>query len=469
MGNQMRIGWPFTSSVGAMVLVSILNCAVDPADGIVKPNHIVVVGVDTLRSDHMSAWGYRRPTTPSIDALAETEAVLFENAYSSSSWTLPSMASMFTSLHPVQHQVVDRGFRLDPSLSTLAGALSDEGWLTAGFVTHIYVSSLFGLDSGFDEFHELSIDWSFEEGHQLRADAVNEEVLPWLTANADEQFFVYIHYFDPHWDYDPPGRWSEEFIDPGYKGPAEGTWQYISRFLPLDKLMPPRALQRVIDLYDGEILWTDDQIGRLVDHLKSLGIWDETLFVLLADHGEELQDHGSMHHIRTLFEEVLRVPLLFKLPGGRSESIRSRVPQRISNLDIAPTILDLAGIDSPSDFEGQSLRPLMSQESGRDRPIFAHTLRHESDKATLIQGDLKVIHTKTPGREDTELYDLSVDGKESTDLSEADPAMTQQALDRLLIEIEGMRTWSEDRNLEPDPTSLTAEQIEHLRALGYVD
>jgi arylsulfatase A-like enzyme len=175
-----------------------------------------------------------------------------------------------------------------------------------------------------------------------------------------------------------------------------------------------------------------------------------------------------MHHIRTLYEEVLRVPLLFKLPGGRGRSIRPRVAERISNLDIAPTILDLAGIEPPSDFEGRSLRPLMSQV-GRDRPIFAHTLRHESDRATLIQGDLKVIHSMVPGEEGTELYDLGVDDKESTDLAETNPAMTRQALDRLLSEIERMRIWGKDRNLELDPTSLTAEQIEHLRALGYVD
>ncbi len=449
-------------------LLPLLNCAAEPRTETKPPKHIVVVGVDTLRSDHLSGWGYERSTTPNLDQMAEQESVLFENAYSSSSWTLPSMASVFTSLHPMQHQVVDRGFRLDPSLATLAGLLSENGWRTAGFVTHIYVSSLFGLDSGFGDFFELSIDWSFEEGHQLRADALNREVFPWLSTHADEQFFVYIHFFDPHWDYDPPAPWSSEFTSPDYPGPATGSWAYLRDFLPLDMLMPEPALQRVIDLYDGEILWTDHQVGRLIEHLRSLGIWDDTLFVLLADHGEELQDHGSVHHIRTLYEEVLRVPLLVKTPGGREPATRSRVTERVSNLDIAPTILDFAGVKPDADFEGRSLRPLMKQ-SGRDRPIFAHTQRHLSDKATLIQDNLKVIHSWAPGEEGTELYDLDSDPDERTDLSALDPEETQRALDRLLGEIQRMRAWSQDRELQLDPTSLSPEQIEHLRALGYVD
>jgi len=432
------------------------------------PERIVVVGVDTLRSDHLSGYGYSRPTSPVLDRLAIDESVVFENVYSSSSWTLPSMASIFTSLHPMQHQVVDRGYRLDSSLATLAGILSAAGWKTAGFITHIYVSSLFGLDSGFDDYRELSIDWSFAEGHQIRADALNAVVLPWLAMHAEERFFVYIHFFDPHWDYDPPAEWADAFVDPAYTGPATGSWEFISEFLPVDRLMPQADLTRVIDLYDGEISWTDHQIGRLIDHLRSLGIWDESLFVVLADHGEELQDHGSMHHIRTLYEEVVRVPLILKPPGGRASDQRARIAERVSNLDIAPTILDYADIAPPPDFEGRSLQPLM-HAPGRDRPVFAHTQRHRSDKAMSIVDDLKIIHSWAPGQEGTELYDLKTDPDERSDIAAKDAVATQKALDHLFEEIERMRVWSDEHDLRLDPTSLSPEQLEHLRALGYLD
>ncbi|MEJ2086451.1 MAG: sulfatase [Acidobacteriota bacterium] len=452
----------------AIVGIGLWTACSDQGDKTSVPERIVVVGVDTLRADHLSGYGYSKRTSPVLDRLASDEAIVFENVYSSSSWTLPSMASIFTSLHPMQHQVVDRGYRLDSSLATLAGVLQAAGWRTAGFITHIYVSSLFGLDSGFDEYHELSIDWGFAEGHQLRADALNAVVLPWLTKHTGERFLVYIHFFDPHWDYDPPGDWADAFLDPAYAGPANGSWEFISEFLPVDQLMPEADLSEVIGLYDGEISWTDFQIGRLIVHLRSSGLWDDSLFVVLADHGEELQDHGSMHHIRTLYEEVVRVPLIIKPPGGRAGDQRVGIAERVSNVDIAPTILDYAGIPSPPDFQGRSLRPLM-RSVGRDRPVFAHTQRHRSDKAMSIVENLKIIHSWAPGQEGTELYDLSTDPDERTDLAAKDPAITQQELDRLFAEIERMRTWSDEHDLKFDPTSLSPEQLEHLRALGYLD
>ena len=463
----MRFSTTMLLVIGLLV-VAIGGCGDPAVENGSDLRQIVVVGVDPLRPDHLTSWGYKRDTTPGLDRMAREEATVFERAYASSSWTLPSMTSVFTSLHPMQHQVVDRGYKLDSKLDTLAGTLSDRGWKTAAFITHIYVSSLFGLDSGFDEFHELSIDWEFAEGHQLRADALNEEVLPWLSANADERFFLYVHVFDPHWDYDPPAAWAERFIDPEYRGPASGSWKFIEQYIPTEQLMDKPELDRVVDLYDGEIAWTEHQIGRLIDHLRNLGIWNQALFVLLADHGEELQDHGSMHHIRTLYEEVLRVPLIIKPPHGRSDQARSRVTERVRNLDIAPTILDFAGISSPADFEGISLRPLMSQ-LGRDRPVFAHTQRHLSDKAALIVDDVKVIHSWAPGQEGTELYDLAADPKEAQNLSSEDPEGTAEARSLLLNEIERMRAWSRERELERATPALTPEQIEHLRALGYVD
>ena len=232
--------------------------------------------------------------------------------------------------------------------------------------------------------------------------------------------------------------------------------------------MSPASLRRVKDLYDGEILWTDSQIGLLIEHLKDLGLWQDTLLVLLADHGEEFQEHGSVHHIRTLYEEVLRVPILIRPPGGRGADTRPRVPERIRNIDIAPTILDIAGVEVPDGFEGTSLRPLM-YEAGSDRRVFAHTQRHMSDKAALIEDNMKLIYTWAPGQEGTELYDLAEDHVERNDLTADEASTADELTEKLLDEIQRMKKWSVDRDLIRVPTTLTDEQVEHLKALGYVN
>jgi arylsulfatase A-like enzyme len=242
----LRFSRQFNAAILALVVVAV--AVVVLLRGGPKPNNIVLICVDTLRSDHLSGYGYDRPTTPNLDALVAEEGITFENAYASAPWTLPSVASVFTSLHAPQHGVEDQGTSLSEDATTLSELLSGNDWLTAAFVTHIYVSSLFGLDQGFSEFHELSIDWNFKEGFQLRADQLNRRVLPWLAQHADSRFFLYLHYFDPHWDYSPPSPYRARFTDPDYLGPADGTWNHLQNYLPVERLMPPEDLQHTEDL-----------------------------------------------------------------------------------------------------------------------------------------------------------------------------------------------------------------------------
>lgn len=429
------------------------------------PERVILVGIDTLRADRLSSYGYQRETSPNLDRLAAEEAVRFERAYAPSSWTLPSMTSLFTSLHPPQHLVEDRGSRLAPDVPTLAGAFASRGWLTAGFATHIYVSSLFGLDSGFSEWRELSIDWNFREGQQLRADALNDHVLRWLDQHQDKRFFLYIHFFDPHWDYDPPPPYDRHFIDPDYKGRARGTFGYLRRFLDEERLVSPADLRRINDLYDGEILWTDFQLGRLFAHLRERGLWDDTLLALTSDHGEEFQEHGSFHHIRTLYEEVLHVPLLIKLPGGRPSEWRSTVTERVPLIDLSTTLLHLSGVDVPDTFEGRTLVPLM-RAAGEDRPVFARTLRHTEGKIALIESRYKLIRSNAAGSP-IELYDLTADpGEKRSAAAESNrTGRLEEQADAWLEKMRASRSGLGESNL---PVVLTPEQREHLRSLGYL-
>ncbi len=331
--------------------------AAEPAS-LATPARVIAIGINTLRPDRLSAYGAVRATSPNLERLVG-EGVRFDRAYASSPWTLPSMASVFTSLSPPQHGVEDRGARLDANVPTLARAFTEAGWRSAGIVTHIYVSRRFGLDSGFADWSELGIDENFREGQQPRADIVVDAVLAWLRLHASERFFLYVHLFDPHWDYAPPAPFDRRFTDPGYGGPADGSFRWLRRFVGGRAAMAPADLAQVIALYDGEIAFTDAQLGRLFAAMRERGIWDDTLVAVFADHGEEFQEHGSVHHIRTLYDEVLRVPLLLKPAGGRSPGMRAVVPERVRLLDVAPTLRELSGLRAPPTFRGESLVPLL--------------------------------------------------------------------------------------------------------------
>jgi arylsulfatase A-like enzyme len=430
------------------------------------PKRVIVICVDTLRADHVSAFGYPRETTPNIDQMLAKEGIGFTAAHAPSSWTLPSSASLFTSLNVHTHRVENRKDTLHHRVPTVAGSFTRAGWWSAAFITHIYVSSLFGLDSGFREFIELSISWKFGEGRQLRAGALNEYVFDWLEENAKKPFYLYLHYFDPHWDYDAPSPYDRLFTDPDYMGPADGTWRYLQDYLPRTRRLSEESLEHIIALYDGEIAYTDYHLGELFRRLKNIGIWEETLLVLLSDHGEEFQEHGSVHHMRTLYEEVLRVPLIFKLPGGRPEGWRPLVDARVSTLDVGPTLLDLAGIEIPPTFQGRSLLPLM-KAGGPDRNITARTVRFRSDKMALIASGKKLIAPFGRRRGPSELYDLDADPGERRSVAKRyreDAALLKEEIERMLT------GHPEDsaRPVRGSKAELSPEQREQLEALGYV-
>ena len=432
--------------------------AADPATA--RPARVVAIGIDTLRPDRLSVYGAARATSPNLERFA-AEGVRFDRVFAASSWTLPSMASVFTSLMPPQHGVEDRGRRLGAGVPTVAQAFTDAGWLSAGIVTHIYVSSRFGLDAGFTDWRELAIDPSYREGRQPRADVVVDEALAWLRHHASERFFLYVHLFDPHWDYAPPAPYDRRFTDPAYAGPADGSYRWLRGFVGGRKPMAPADLAQVIALYDGEIAFTDAQLGRLFAGMRELGLWDDSLVAVFADHGEEFQEHGSVHHIRTLYDEVLHVPLLLKPAGGRTPAMRTVVSERVRLIDVAPTLLEVCGVRAPSTFRGESLVPLL-RAPGADRDVFARTLRHDSDKVAITSGRYKLIHRFTPGRESDELYEVASDPGERHPLQEDLPEIAAALRERALA-------WA----AEPSPAArgnvveLTPLQREQLQALGY--
>ncbi len=414
---------------------------------------VVVISIDTLRRDHLSLYGYPRRTTPGLDALAR-ESVVFEDAVSTSSWTLPAHASLLTSTAPSVHGATTSKVGLSSSLPGLPRVLKDAGYFTQAFATHVYLSKEYGFGEGFDRHRYLP---------ETRAEEVTDQAIQFLEAKADSDFFLFLHYYDPHWHYDPPAPYDRAF-DPKYEGKTTGIWWNFKDYDASS--IDAKDLHHIQALYDGEILYTDRQVERLVQEMKRLGVFENALVVVTSDHGEEFLDHGEWEHQKTLYEEQLRIPLLVKLPAAAMAS--QRVKGQVSLVDVAPTILAVLGVPAPETFEGRSLLDAARSGEAAATEAWAET-EHTIDgsrKFAARRGDSaeKAIFTLTEGALAIELFDLATDSREKEGL---DPGAGLSSLEKrlaaYLADAEARR-----RGRTSPPVELGPEELERLRALGYV-
>ncbi len=420
-----------------------------------KSKGIVLISIDTLRRDHVSLYGYPRRTTPGLDALAR-ESVVFDDAVSTASWTLPAHASLLTSTYPGVHGAVNAKVGLSPEWPRLPGILRAEGFFTQAIVTHVYLSRAYGFGEGFDRHHYLP---------DTRAEEVTNDAIGFLEERGDRNFFLFLHYYDPHWHYDPPPPYDKAF-DPSYRGSANGIWW---NFKDLNAAtIDPKDLHHIVALYDGEILYTDRQLERLFQEMKRLGVYDDSLVVITSDHGEEFLDHGMWEHQKTLYEEQLRIPLMMKLPGGAKGP--RRVEGQVSLIDVAPTILDLQGIASPATYQGRSLLSSIDRGKADVREQAWAETEHTLDGSHKIavrkgrQGK-KAIFTLKGNATSIELYDLSRDQKEQTNLDEPTSRDgLEKGLAAYLAEIARQRV---NKGKSPD-VILDRRDLERLRSLGYI-
>ena len=452
-----------------LVLITVLLCVAEiqaaPVVEKNKPNILFII-IDTLRSDHAGCYGYNRPTTPELDRLA-SEGILFQSAIASSSWTIPSIMSIFTALDPSLHGVTSHSDRLGPGFATFAGSLKQGGYQTAGIVSTPSLVSQFGFNTGFDFYDDISIpmnvgmDLSEQDksatGYHLKetSEPVTRLAVGWLRNRRDAKkpFMLFLHYFDPHVDYQPPAEYAAMFTDPSYAGSRDGT-----EILSLkNKLLTQEDKKHIVDLYDGEIRYTDDQIARLFEELRSLDLYSNTLIVVTSDHGEEFWDHGSLGHGHTLYEEQVKVPLVIKLPGG--ESAGTVCTNLISHVDLMPTIL--ARVDLP--ISSQCQGAIVSWEEKQT----ASECRMETD----IEGSIKAIRTYTHKyikhfpSDAEEAFRLSEDPGEKKNLAESQkpPADFREVLAHF-------DKWAEILKTAKPGVKITIddELSRKLRSLGYV-
>ncbi|MFQ5599080.1 MAG: sulfatase, partial [Candidatus Krumholzibacteriia bacterium] len=341
-------------------------------------HHVIVVLVDTLRHDALGCYGNPWRSTPHIDALA-AEGVRFDQAISSSGWTLPAVASLFTGAWPQIHGGLGKDVVLTPirdEIPTAAEVFRAAGFNTIGLANAAFVSPLLRLDRGFDVFdHRYAYNWEIR-----RADETIDEALRLIRARGKGSSFVFIHLFDPHLDYDPPPEYATRFTRGRHEPTPPLSWQ-ACQDLRREGGQPPTTddLEYVGQVYLGEVGFIDAQIGRLVDELRGLGLYERTTLVITSDHGEEFWDHGGFEHGHTLYDELIRIPLILK-PASGFVPVRRVVDEQVRIIDVMPTVFDLLEIDPPETFEGVSLLPLVQGRQTVERPAFGEGTLYGADK-----------------------------------------------------------------------------------------
>ena len=448
------------------------------------PNVLLVV-IDTLRADHVGTYGYRHPTTPNIDNLAD-RAVVFEKVVSQAPWTAPAMASLFTGLYPSVHGL-DGGIvwgegttssgslpfavqkTLPPSHQTLAEVFRHAGYATAGFVSNLYVNSIFGFAQGFDHFDDEYADYNLEQGEvKRRAEVTNKRVFEWLQAGLEEPFFLFVHYNDPHWPYDPPPPFGRGFIS-SYRGSFTPT--KTREVVVTHREVPPplsdQDLAYIVGLYDGEIQYVDAYLGKLLAAVRKLPTARDLVTVVTADHGEEFLDHGAFNHGYTLYEEQTSVPFILSAPARFNPR---RVSQQVRLIDAVPTLLELAGVGNQnSKFQGRSLVPLLAGSTLEPIDAFSEATNFGGQSALRSSDSDKLIHSLADPR--WLLFDLGSDPGELNDLA-------AQHADRLRELITRLETWREKNSAlrgqiniagtGVDRVVLDEEMKRGLEALGYI-
>lgn len=420
-----------------------------------KPAHrILLISIDTLRAGAVSSRG-----TVNIDALAR-DSVVFTRASSPAPWTLPALASVMTGVSPRVHLATGLGDRVPERLTTLAEALKRQGLRTAAIVSSPLLGREINLDQGFQEYMVFPSRAGESPAPPPRlADLASR----WLRGHPKDGFFLWVHFYDPHTPWEPPPGYLKGMEPPPGMGPRLTAAEHLG--IRLGERVPSAAEREWMRrLYEAEVRWVDDAVGSLMAELKRSGMYDGTLVVLLSDHGEEFWEHGSVGHGHTLYEELLHVPFLVKLPGSAPRTVD--VP--VSTASVAATLLDLAGKPLPSGYPAaRSLVPFLRGGTLPAEPLLSTGLQRVEEQEAILFGGFKLVRWETSGRQ--ELYDLSRDPQEKTDLS-ASSAKTVQEGTRLLdrFEAESDRARKSLGILRRERVPLDPEARERLKALGYV-
>jgi arylsulfatase A-like enzyme/cytochrome c-type biogenesis protein CcmH/NrfG len=402
-----------------------------------SPLNVVLITIDTLRADHLGCYGYKQIKTPNIDGLA-ADGVRFASAFAVVPVTLPSHSSMLTGTYPMLSGMHDfSGNKLSPLQPTLASVLKQAGYQTGAVIGAAVLDSRFGLNRGFDFYYDhfdfSRLDEANLDEMERPGNVVADVALDWLGKNSQKKFFLWMHLYDPHSPYHPPDPYSREYA---------------------------------AHLYDGEIAFADEQVGRLLRFLKEKGIYQNTVIVLCGDHGESLGEHGEKTHGFFIYNATMHVPLIIRLPENRlPENAAARtVADPVSLVDLMPTVLGAVGLETPSQVQGRNLlSEFRADQSNRDRVLYGETFlpRIHFNWSELRGSENTKYHFIDAPR--PELYDLAKDPAEVHNLFTEKKAVAEE----MRVKLTGMiRDYSAGKELA-EKTGLDPALMERLKALGY--
>ena len=504
----------------SLPLAALPACDATPTEAAPPPSVVLVV-LDTLRPDHLGCYGYERDTSPHLDQLAE-ESIVFENAQSAAPWTAPSLASLLTSLYPDVHGVKDfpRPRRIHRNAATLAENLSARGYTTAAFTEGGYAKATFGLGRGFDIFPAHagdSVGYTSNMNAPSRLEANLGLADKWLAKRGERPFFLLFHTYEVHSPLCPPVKDLEFFRpthnDEKYRARVCQTIEAWNNKRELDRqgarlmrldafyhayedcppiadregliersdefgeyltkewaVQSPEVVQWVNDLYDAELRYMDAQLSRLWESLKSKGLWENTVVVLVSDHGESLGDNNAMGHGSNLHESLLRALLMVRLPGPTAPRGK-RVDSVVRLIDVMPTLLELTGTDLPENpLQGTSLMPLINGAAD-ERIAFGHSAHPSNAEAgqspySIRRGPWHLIEAVDGST--ARLYHVPSDPQEETDLARSEPAMARELLGILAAQKRQDLTLRKQLGAVGKETEIDSGTLEELRHLGYM-
>lgn len=402
-----------------------------------RPN-LLLISIDTLRADHLGFYGYEPTTSPNLDAFAE-RSVVFDKAISPTGWTLPALASFMTSAYSSTHGCWFFTSTLDPSFTTLAEMLRDAGYDTAAVASHVYQGMRHGLHQGFTHYDDELVRSEQEWKDAVNSVPVSDKGVWWIEQKAAAAdgvpWMLWLHYFDPHYKYIAQEPYTETF-----------------------------GAETEAQRYDTEIAYTDEHLGRVFAALEETGLDEDTLVVFFSDHGEEFYDHGAIGHSHSLYQELVRVPLVIGGPGIEP----GRVAESVRTIDVLPTVLELLGVEAPVELQGLSAAPLMRGERDAGRPAVSELrVNWNKPQDSLVLENWKLIRYTRESGDRYELFDLSVDPAEQDDLAETHPDVVERLVGVLDREVGRARDAAEPYGLIVSDPGASPTELRHLQDLGY--
>ena len=453
---------------------------------------VVFYLVDTLRTDALGAYGSERGDSPALDAFAG-QAAVFEQAYTQAPWTLPSVTTINTSTYPPSHRVLSFSERVGPQVQTLTEYMQSRGYHTVGFVANTNGGRGAGLDQGFDEFTDHKVVSDAARDSASKPGNLMQSLFDWAAADhGDKPLFLYVHTIEPHQPYEgyvpaQPGRFTGDKEENGRLMQLMQDQRKLMAALNTGTLDAPgsRRLEELSarlagrlpdlhDLYGGDVRQADRNFGHLVQLLGRRPRWKDTVVLFVSDHGEEFLEHGGWFHGQSVYQELLHVPFLLRLPGRTDAGLR--IDAEVGLVDVLPTLADIVGGPRMPDWQGRSLLPLLRGETLDPQPVYSmRIITEDNQKAlgdrgetetALIDGNWKLIVHHDVNR--MSLFDLATDPGERHDLSAEQPERARTMLQAVQKRLSGLPVLAY-RSTEALDASAEAQKLQHLEELGYVE